>query len=768
MGLLAKFEVFLFLVFLLGALCLDPLWSACLMVFVHWSWLLDFAWCFLGVCAALWLCLVDGLLSQSLTLDFGLLACFGEAGCDRFWPSVARLSVSFCHGFCELCGSAWGLVTHWHEADKRDPFVGFAPRGSFSRVLWLFLLWTFGSRIGEAAVPGPQGPPSWSVGVCNPAGVGGKAHLFDAQADLWLICETHLTKAGERSFRKALCAARSDFRWFVPGAPVPPRSVASELGTWSGVGALSSWPTRAVPHAWPVSVFDSGRLQISCTYLHGFWLTSIVAYGFPTGPTHPQARQKTDALIASVCDRLEACKGPCIFGGDLNQDLDSLPSIGRLKALGFVEAQTLYFQQTGCLPRPTCRRKTQRDFLFLSEELVPLFRSCHVDSSIWVDHSIVCATFVGGVSELQFRSWPRPAPLDWNMASPARPVCAVDFSLPADPTTQYRQVWQQIEAEVPCSVPSLRQSVGRAQCFAPVVTQVSAPHVKLGRRGDPAPPVVSQHWTHFHRFRQSRRLQSYVRLVAACQSLAHVEHRLALWNKILRSPGYPGSFIQWWNSEVDFVGWFRLDGHPPSLAQASIIHQLVVSDSELVAATLQKHNVYVARLKRQRDPHHVFRAVRRDPPSQVDVIIEPQTAVVESVLPAEFSFTLDRPLTWDDSSPVLVAGVPVSVVALCVKIRCGFLTLLLLLWVILWSFSVPLVPSTTCLRLLLITGSPVGPDTLRCLGLIGGRSWILPSRSSLLFRLLLLTFLSTWFVLALLRRRPKLLQGLTVSPVMMS
>ena len=197
-----------------------------------------------------------------------------------------------------------------------------------------------------------------------------------------------------------------------------------------------------------------------------------------------------------------------------------------LRSNGFVpwdvEVQELYFRLTGTLPKPTCKHRTKRDFLFISEELVPLFRSCHVDPDVWVDHSTVCAHFEGGIPEMQVRSWPRPLPLDWKHAPDERVATPLDFAAPGDPTAQYREVWRQVESQVPSVVPA-RNSMGRGQCFAPVLAPAAAPHVPVGRRGDDPPPALSQSWIHFHRFRQCRRLKFLVRLLAAAPSTSRFQ-----------------------------------------------------------------------------------------------------------------------------------------------------------------------------------------------------------------------------------------------------
>ena len=160
------------------------------------------------------------------------------------------------------------------------------------RVLLLCLI----LRVGEAKVPGPE--KTWTIGHCNPAGLPNKAHLLsESSVDLWLISETHLSSQGYRSFQRHLRAEGSQYQWSVPGKHVMPRSTTSDHGSWTGVLALSSHPTRRLSHDWHPSVFDTSRISVSATYCSGLWVSGVVLYGIPGGPTHPNARLATDALL---------------------------------------------------------------------------------------------------------------------------------------------------------------------------------------------------------------------------------------------------------------------------------------------------------------------------------------------------------------------------------------------------------------------------------------------------------------------------------------
>ena len=554
-------------------------------------------------------------------------------------------------------------VTHvGHEAVLPSvPAVSFRP--SWFRRALVCLIWTSLCRVGEAALPGPE-TQQWSLGVFNSAGLPGKGHLIPTDVDVWIASETHLSKKAERFFRHSLKSSGSPYR-FLGGHPVPPRSVSSELGSWSGVGFLSKGPVRPVPHGWDPLHFLTSRLQVATMQVGDAWLTGIAFYGAPTGPTQPRAKQLTEELLSSACDRLACCRGLAFLGGDFNHDVHQLPSFKRLIAMGYVEVQELMFRRTGTLPKPTCRHKTQRDLLWICPALAAMFSHCVVNHDVWVDHATVHAVFHGTGRSLMSRVWPRPQPLDWSKQSPCRASESVPFDPPHDPTVQYRKVWELVENQVPVKTSGSGVSVGRAQTFAPVPLKQPAPHIRTGRP-DSAPVVATtQNWLHFHRFRQARRIQSLTRLLVSVLTPSHVDHLASLWNVILKSPGYKPSFAAWWQNEVRFLGAPPIGLLPPSRDQALLILQVVNDDVKRLGNQLHQHQVHLATLRRKHDPYHVFRAVRRDPPKPVDAIFDMQSSQVCHVDAAHLEVSLSSPIEVPDDAEVFVAGRPVSVLAHC-------------------------------------------------------------------------------------------------------
>ena len=250
-------------------------------------------------------------------------------------------------------------------------FVGPPRRSSAPpRKLYLWALFLSLWGVGEALTPGP----AFTIGVANMNGLNNKGFGFhDSEVDSWILSETHLTKGGIATFRSHLRQAKSPYSHFIHGCPVAPRSLTSDIGQWSGVGVLSRFPSRRLPHTWPDVAFNSGRLLCSGFCAKGVWISGVTVYGTPTGPTHVNGREVTDELLTLALERVLQLTGPRFIAGDFNHDLDRLSTVATMERLGFRDIQDIHAERTGSLPVATCRGKTRRDYLFVSRELVPLF-----------------------------------------------------------------------------------------------------------------------------------------------------------------------------------------------------------------------------------------------------------------------------------------------------------------------------------------------------------------------------------------------------------
>ena len=187
-----------------------------------------------------------------------------------------------------------------------------------------------GTRVGEAANPGPS---SFRISVIDPTAINNK---FDLLATLppgiYAVSESHLTSVGLQRFRAAL--RRTSHFKFIPGAPVELRARSIVSGMYSGVGFLSSFPTRTVPNDWDQHLYASGRIAACSFFIEPLWVLGVTLYGYATG------KERTADLVRAAFDRVLALPaGPRFVAGDFNLLLSEVPHLEALRQHGFRELQ---------------------------------------------------------------------------------------------------------------------------------------------------------------------------------------------------------------------------------------------------------------------------------------------------------------------------------------------------------------------------------------------------------------------------------------------
>ena len=590
-------------------------------------------------------------------------------GLYKWIPNVVGRSIQHspfhasCPNVCQL-GQSLSLC---RSRDCRGKFVSTDGRSICGRPFWLLIFMAMSCRLGEATTPGP----SWSIGICNPAGLPGKAHLLSQHdVDLWLISETHLSSSGIRSFRADLNAEHSSLRWCVPGHHVQPRHTTSDHGNWGGVAIISKHPSRKLPQNFSETAQLSSRLVCGTTCIGNLWVSGIVFYGVPRGPTHPRARLNTNSLLHEAIDRLQDIDGPKYLAGDFNHDLSDLAASQRLSQLGMVEIQELFCNRTGILPRPTCRGKTQRDFLFISHHLVPLFTGLILDSHAWTDHAAIIASFEGSGNDIVRFPWFIPSQFDWREAGQLAPAETVSFADPLDPTQQYRTLWKSFEERFQNALGNKGRSLpshsrGRATRLEPSEFRGTPVPIKLGRAGECTPKFFGCSFLHCHWFRQLRRLQSYLRVVSqdGTQELSETkrEHRKLLWAAIRRATGFAPSFPQWWNERI------RLGNEPscipfdpPDVCTARAIFDAVEWETRQLESRLNGERKYRRHSVVGSGLNKLYSTVRRDAPAAVDVLIEPLKSQVVAVCPNDGAVEVDPPRDWFPDAPIRIQGQEVT------------------------------------------------------------------------------------------------------------
>lgn len=184
---------------------------------------------------------------------------------------------------------------------------------------------------------------------------------------VWGIAETHLAQPGLRSTRSAFHRAGREYnRHFavLPGALVPLRSTSESAGTWAGVMTIGDLIPRPVHVNWPNNEYLDGRVQLTECWLGPFSFTGAMLYGWPSGPTYPQALHDTNAMLETVIKEVVISKtGPRYIMGDSimrlrnsRQSSCSRPTAGLMsKNLGFsVVFGSLLQRAKGPLPLILC------------------------------------------------------------------------------------------------------------------------------------------------------------------------------------------------------------------------------------------------------------------------------------------------------------------------------------------------------------------------------------------------------------------------------
>ena len=515
-------------------------------------------------------------------------------------------------------------------------------------------------RIGEARVPGPEVAPTWSIGICNPSGLQAKHHIVgDIKSTVLAVSETHLTKGSKRHLQSSLRSMRSDFKQVLTGAPMSPRTT-SDAGGWAGVAYLSTVPCRTMATPWPPDLYESGRIQFASFCTSSSWVSGSVVYGFPEGKTHPRAFEQTERMLDFAFDHMQSIPGPRFMCGDWNFTLDSLTVSSRLQDSGWVEVQDLQHMRTGAPIRPTCKQVSRKDFLWLSPELALAFRGLRFCDETFADHSLLLADFVGGAKQIERFPWPCPKPIDWNGVPPLS--SPVSFAAPADPTSQYADLWRQREEQAkaalaPDWIPSMQ---GRGQQTKPSkITGHQAP-LRQGKSSEVQPSFFGFSALHAKQFRQLRRLQNYCRWIDNKQRLGSNDplHGFGLWTSILKAPGFSPSFAGWWHHR-QFTSPLDPVDIPQFCPPSNVAHQIF--DAVLAEVRLFESRLNAARSAHRKSQHEqdralIFREVARPAAAPVESLVHSLAATVDAVDDQECAVILDKPVDILPSHPVWIAG----------------------------------------------------------------------------------------------------------------
>ena len=288
------------------------------------------------------------------------------------------------------------------------------------------------SRIGEAAHPGPilleddfEATPDQSIdptllqiGCSNTAGLRQKEpQAISLGPGIWAYTETQLS-----SITQPNCAARlralahqqqRHLRVFA-GAPARLRSRSQWAGSWTGVLITSDIPAHVLKLPLTQEVHESGRILTTRHLLSDTQIQIATIYGFPKGPTYPQAFALTSHLLEVVTTELVIGSSGCrVVLGDLNADPDQLEVFDTWRRYGWESLQTSAHTRFNWSIQATCKGARERDQIWLSPEAQSLVAGLqHQD--IFADHSTLSVFLRMPTASVKLLSWPKPSRIPWE------------------------------------------------------------------------------------------------------------------------------------------------------------------------------------------------------------------------------------------------------------------------------------------------------------------------------------------------------------------
>ena len=432
-------------------------------------------------------------------------------------------------------------------------------------------------RIGEAAVPGPSSG-LFRIGTSNPSGLRGKEpQALQLGCGIWSFSETqlsHVTQPRVSSTIKNLGKQHERMIRTIHGAPAPTRSNSQWAGSWTGVSVLSDVPAQQLALQCPGDEYNCGRLLAS-RHFFDFGAISIgTIYGFPRGPTWPNAGALNRALLDVLsCEIVQGMSGPRAIQGDFNMD-SSAEIFQFWTRMGWQNLQDYAVSFLEWEKKPTSKKAKERDMIWCSPELLAMVRSVGI-IEVFLDHDTLFADICIEQADKWIRSWPRPSSIPWQAVDPAWSSQS-EAHLPdnvRDPDF-LRQFGAALEKSLDGFVsdqPSLsltNNQKGRAQRSQPTLRLTVPTTAKASRarevqlRSNQVGNAV-QRW-----FQQLRRLQSYWHASKSSSSSLHLlEHKVELWQSIKKARGFRDGFSKWWtvhHHELLNQGPAQLPQAPPN------------------------------------------------------------------------------------------------------------------------------------------------------------------------------------------------------------
>ena len=503
-------------------------------------------------------------------------------------------------------------------------------------------------RYGEADHPGPSTASLFSISASNPTGLRAKD-----------------------SSRLSLCLHVSSSSDGVLGKPIAMLECSP---------VLQHLFVSTVYGQAPGAGCSKPRVMLAQHSHESTPLLVATVYGYPQGPTWPNARSQTDALLGVLTREVVlGSHGFRVICGGFNHDLDSLQQCAIWRAQGWIEAQDLALRNWNQQPVPTCKNATRRDFLWLSLEAASLCTSV-APVEVFQEHTTVLAGFSLSSQATVRTLWPLPAELpwqdvqldDWHQHGVHQPVSA------STSDQWYARFATAVEQSLDGFVPAFpngrppSNTFGRGRRTKPCSTQAQVIPTRPSRPGEASLRHDGLGSEVRRWFQQLRRLQSLWHAVrAASQTASALEYRFALWTSIRQARGFRNGFPTWWPTRpVKLVGSpASLPDSVPDAPTARLLYEDFRCNFRRLEDWHLRRRTQVLDAKYDKSLAQIYKDLREPAPEQVDSLEVRREYAILAVAPQGNQVHVEHPLDSRGVSSRAIDGEPVWV--LQVKAMCA-------------------------------------------------------------------------------------------------
>ena len=526
-------------------------------------------------------CIQEGLWRHSIGRPFFFkIGLKKEAkGHPFFWYPTGFLNTFNQHIYAQrirkMIDQNFGPVFHTHPREYPFSHVKRVTFQEYQGVEHLRGIVAFRSfRFGEAKHPGPEtnncSKGLLAIGSINPTAITSKLDVLHGLGPgIWSMSETSATYR-QQQIARAYFKKQSWHTVFGKPVRAHKNGLMALRGVAQGVGVVSSFPS------WKAIAPLSEELELSCRILISFTQVSpnltlqmVTIYGLHTkAMVSPLAF--LDKLMRTALERARSYNGPTVILGDLNYNLEDIPSWDLMQQCGYSDAAVLDAQRRNSFPSPTCKGLSRKTFILIPQSMQPALIHCDtLEDYLFDTHPVLRALFRVDILTQARVQINLPKTLDdflfdehELMASSTR-FCSQYNELFEKCIYEHRvdelaTTWATMAENTLCSsivdVEGKRVHVGggfRGRSDPELVhkTPPSMPIPKPGRDGDFEPSgefhsVRLRQW-----LRQVRRLQTMEANRKAFDN--STEERRSwiltkcneLWRAILKAKGFPGGFL---------------------------------------------------------------------------------------------------------------------------------------------------------------------------------------------------------------------------------